>query len=53
MTRALAGALSPLLDDPAERLHLGEVGRKVVAEGYSLDVMLNALDRVYQRILPT
>ncbi|WP_405434292.1 glycosyltransferase family 4 protein [Micromonospora sp. NBC_00617] len=51
--RALAGALSPLLDDPAERLHLGEVGRKVVAEGYSLDVMLNALDRVYQRILPT
>ncbi|WP_406068038.1 glycosyltransferase family 4 protein [Micromonospora sp. NBC_01638] len=48
---ALARALSPLLNDPAERRHLGELGRKVVAEGYSLDVMLGALDRVYQRII--
>ncbi|PYC76002.1 glycosyl transferase [Micromonospora arborensis] len=48
---ALAGALSPLLDDPAERRHVGELGRKVVAESYSLDVMLGALDRVYQRII--
>ncbi|GAA2194358.1 glycosyltransferase family 4 protein [Micromonospora lupini] len=48
---ALAAALAPLLDDPGERGHLGELGRKVVAEGYSLDVMLGALDRVYQRVL--
>lgn len=48
---ALAGALSPLLDDPAERRQVGEVGRTVVAEGYSLDAMLGALDRVYQRII--
>ncbi|MET8231593.1 glycosyltransferase family 4 protein [Micromonospora sp. NPDC005298] len=50
---ALAGALSPLLDDSAERLHVGELGRKVVAESYSLDVMLGSLDRVYQRIIRT
>ncbi|WP_435207477.1 glycosyltransferase family 4 protein [Micromonospora sp. bgisy143] len=49
--QALAGALSPLLDDPAERRHMGELARKVVAESYSLDVMLGALDGVYQRIL--
>ncbi|MBG6066704.1 glycosyltransferase family 4 protein [Micromonospora ureilytica] len=48
---ALAGALSPLLDDSAERRHLGELGRKVVAEGYSLDAMLGSLDSVYQRII--
>ncbi|MEV0214664.1 glycosyltransferase family 4 protein [Micromonospora sp. NPDC050695] len=48
---ALAGALSLLLDAPVERGHVGELGRKVVAEGYSLDVMLGALDRVYRRIL--
>ncbi|WP_444950760.1 glycosyltransferase [Micromonospora ureilytica] len=48
---ALAGALSLLLDDPAERRQVGEVGRTVVAEGYSLDAMLGALDRVYQRII--
>ncbi|GAB3957820.1 glycosyltransferase family 4 protein [Micromonospora vulcania] len=48
---ALAAALAPLLDDPAERNHLGDLGRKVVAEGYSLDVMLGSLDRVYQRVI--
>ncbi|MEU4470483.1 glycosyltransferase [Micromonospora sp. NPDC023888] len=48
---ALADALTPLLDDPAERRRLGELGRTVVAEGYRLDVMLGRLDRVYQQIL--
>ncbi|WP_433131784.1 glycosyltransferase family 4 protein [Micromonospora sp. CA-240977] len=48
---SLAAALTPLLDDPAERHHVGELGRKVVAEGYSLDVMLGSLGRVYQQII--
>ncbi|MEU8283045.1 glycosyltransferase [Micromonospora sp. NPDC048905] len=48
---ALAAALIPLLDDAAERRHVGELGRKVVAEDYGLDVMLGRLDRVYQQIL--
>ncbi|MFE9201809.1 glycosyltransferase [Micromonospora sp. NPDC007230] len=48
---ALAAALVPLLDEPAERRHLGEIARKVVAERYSLDVMLAALDGAYQRVL--
>ncbi|MEH1166199.1 glycosyltransferase family 4 protein [Micromonospora sp. CPCC 205539] len=48
---ALAAALTPLLDDPAERRHVGGLGRKVVADGYSLDVMLGSLDRVYERLI--
>ncbi|MEU4336231.1 glycosyltransferase family 4 protein [Micromonospora lupini] len=48
---ALAAALAPLLDDPGERRHVGQLGRKVVADGYSLDVMLGSLDRVYQRLI--
>ncbi|WP_433538077.1 glycosyltransferase [Micromonospora sp. CA-249363] len=48
---AFAAALEPLLDDAAERRHLGETGRKVVHDGYSLPVMLRSLDGVYQRIL--
>ncbi|MEU7841884.1 glycosyltransferase [Micromonospora sp. NPDC049114] len=48
---AFAAALEPLLDDAAERRHLGETGRKVVHDAYSLPVMLRSLDDVYQRIL--
>lgn len=47
----LAAALAGLLADPAERHHLGQLGRKVVSEGYSLDGMLRALDGVYGRML--
>lgn len=48
---AFARALEPLLADAAERRHVGETGRKVVHDGYSLPVMLRSLDGVYQRIL--
>ncbi|WP_156057810.1 glycosyltransferase [Micromonospora parva] len=48
---AFATALEPLLDDAAERRHLGETGRKVVHDAYSLPVMLRSLDGVYRRIL--
>ncbi|MEH0972534.1 glycosyltransferase [Micromonospora sp. CPCC 205546] len=48
---ALAEALAGLLDDAAERDHLGRLGRKVVSESYSLEVMLRTLDGVYERML--
>ncbi|MGC4848789.1 glycosyltransferase [Micromonospora sp. DT15] len=48
---AFAAALEPLLVDAAERRHVGETGRKVVHDGYSLPVMLRSLDDVYRRIL--
>ncbi|MFG1887938.1 glycosyltransferase family 4 protein [Micromonospora sp. NPDC049051] len=48
---ALAAALAGLLDEPGERRHLGQLGHKVAGESYSLDVMLRALDGVYQRML--
>ncbi len=48
---ALAAAVRVLLDEPGERRHLGALGRKVVGERYSLAVMLDSLDRVYQRVL--
>ncbi|MFC8620175.1 glycosyltransferase [Micromonospora purpureochromogenes] len=48
---ALAAALAPFLADSAERRDVGEVARKVVGNGYGLDVMLGALDRVYRLIL--
>ncbi|MEU6078096.1 glycosyltransferase family 4 protein [Micromonospora sp. NPDC047074] len=48
---ALAAALAGLLVDPAGRHHLGQLGRKVVSECYSLDVMLRSLDGVYGRML--
>ncbi|MER7165093.1 glycosyltransferase [Micromonospora sp. NPDC000207] len=50
---ALAAAIAPLLADPVERRHLGDLARKVVDDGYSLDVMLGTLDRTYRRILGT
>nr|WP_109818625.1 glycosyltransferase family 4 protein [Micromonospora acroterricola] len=48
---AFATAIEPLLVDAAERRHVGETGRKVVQDGYSLPVMLRSLDGVYRRIL--
>ncbi len=48
---ALAAAIAPLLADPAERRDLGDIARKVVDNGYSLDAMLTALDSTYRRIL--
>ncbi|MEV4718819.1 glycosyltransferase family 4 protein [Micromonospora noduli] len=48
---AFAGALGPLLSNAAERRHVGETGRKVVQDAYSLPVMLRSLDGVYRRIL--
>jgi glycosyltransferase involved in cell wall biosynthesis len=48
---ALSAAVEGLLTDPAERRVMGRSARHVVARHYSLDVMLNALDSLYQRIL--
>ncbi|MBM7493639.1 glycosyltransferase involved in cell wall biosynthesis [Micromonospora luteifusca] len=47
----LAAALWPLLADAGERRHMGQTGYKVVHDGYSLQVMLGALDGVYRRML--
>ncbi|MFG2057315.1 glycosyltransferase [Micromonospora sp. NPDC048930] len=48
---ALAAAIAPLLADPAERRDVGDLARKVVDNGYSLDAMLATLDGTYRRIL--
>ena len=49
--RALADALVPLLTDEAARRELAGPARATVAQRYSLDAMLGALDAAYRRIL--
>jgi glycosyltransferase involved in cell wall biosynthesis len=48
---AFSAAIEHLLTDAAARHEMGEAAREVVANHYSLDAMLDALDRTYQRIL--
>lgn len=43
----LAGILRPLLDDPATRIRLGEFGRGLVAERFSLDHAAELQEEVY------
>ena len=49
--RALAGSISELLDDPARRRRMGEVGRErvqaVLAWEHSAPVLLAAYDRLW------
>ncbi|SBV26812.1 Glycosyltransferase involved in cell wall bisynthesis [Micromonospora krabiensis] len=49
--RALAEALTPLLASSSTRYELGARARRRVSDRYSLDVMLDALDAAYRRIL--
>lgn len=44
----LSGYLAQLADNPGRRRELGEFGRKLVHERYSLDTMARALDRIYR-----
>lgn len=52
----LVGHLTQLADDPDRRRELGEFGRKLVQERYSLDTLAAALDQIYRettRSLPS
>jgi glycosyltransferase involved in cell wall biosynthesis len=47
---ALAGRIGDLLDDPALRVRMGRRGRATVVESYSIDRMVDELERVYERV---
>lgn len=47
---ALALRIGELLDAPALRRRMGEAGRALVERSYSLDRMLDELERVYHRV---
>jgi glycosyltransferase involved in cell wall biosynthesis len=49
-TEALAGRIEDLLKDPALRTRLGRCGRITVEQSYSIDRMLDELERVYERV---
>jgi rhamnosyl/mannosyltransferase len=49
--RALAGAITRLLDDPALARRMGEAGKRRVAEVFSLDGMTERTLALYTRIL--
>lgn len=48
--RALAGALGPLVSDPARREQLGRAGREVVAGRFSVGEMLAAYERLFEAV---
>lgn len=47
---ALARRIGELLEDPALRTRMGRQGRATVVESYSIDRMLDELERVYERV---
>ncbi|HJR77582.1 MAG TPA: glycosyltransferase family 4 protein [Nitrospiraceae bacterium] len=47
---ALAARIADLLNDPALRVRMGKQGRATVVESYSIDRMVDELERVYERI---
>ena len=47
---ALATRIGDLLNDSALRAQMGERGRATVVESYSIDRMLDELERVYERV---
>ncbi len=47
---ALADRIRDLVDNPALRSRMGEAGRALVDRSYSLDRMLDELERIYQRV---
>lgn len=49
--RALARAVKWMLSHPAEASAMGQVGRAVVAERFSLDVMIARTEAVYESVL--
>jgi glycosyltransferase involved in cell wall biosynthesis len=50
-TDALAARISDLLDDPALRERMGRQGRATVVGSYSIDRMVDELERVYERVI--
>lgn len=50
---ALADALSSLLSDPVQRAHMGRRGTERVRTVFSLETMVTATERVYDRVLAT
>jgi len=49
--RSIADAVIGLLDDPAARSRMGERGRKVVSERFSLDVMAGRVAELYRDVI--
>lgn len=47
----LAAGVARLLDDPALAAELGQGGRRLVLERYSLEAMLDATEEIYGRVL--
>ena len=50
---ALAARIGDLLRDPALRTTMGQRGRLTVEQSYSIDRMLDQLERVYARVVST
>lgn len=48
---ALTAALDSLLSNPAERARLAETGIQYARERFSLELMINRLDTIYQAVL--
>jgi glycosyltransferase involved in cell wall biosynthesis len=48
---ALSASVAQLLADPPAREEIGREARRVIANHYSLDVMLGTLDTMYQCVL--
>ena len=48
---ALAGRIGQLLADPALRASMGRLGRQHVEKSYSIDRMVDELERVYRQVI--
>jgi glycosyltransferase involved in cell wall biosynthesis len=50
---ALASAIVELLDDPTRRRELGQAGRRLVLERFSVEAMVEGNYRVYRQVTET
>ncbi len=49
--KMIAGLINDLLDDSEKRLKIGEAGRKLIHESFTIDRMGKEFERVYQKIV--